>query len=277
MMIGSYFTLVMIGAGLIGMICAQIGFFAYLNKRSLVGDALAHSILPGVVAGFLCSLSRNPIYLMLGAMFSGMLATLWMQYLERKTRLKTDAIIALTMSSFSALGLCGLSFIQKLEAGDHAGLGDFLFGSIAAMQLPDIQLLVGVALLMGLLFWFFYHRFIAMAFNKEFMEIKGFPVKWYGLLMNLMLMITITLGIQLLGIVLISAMLILPVVAARFIVQSNTWIFRVSMLVGVTSALSGTYISSLSSGLPTGPVIILTMILLLGLMLIVKRLMNRHV
>jgi manganese/zinc/iron transport system permease protein len=175
------------------------------------------------------------------------------------------------------LGLCGLSFIQKLEAGDHAGLGDFLFGSIAAMQLPDIQLLVGVALLMGLLFWFFYHRFIAMAFNKEFMEIKGFPVKWYGLLMNLMLMITITLGIQLLGIVLISAMLILPVVAARFIVQSNTWIFRVSMLVGVTSALSGTYISSLGSGLPTGPVIILTTILLLGLMLIVKRLMNRHV
>lgn len=277
MMIGSYFTLVMIGAGLIGMICAQIGFFAYLNKRSLVGDALAHSVLPGVVAGFLCSLSRNPFYLMLGAMISGMLATLWMQYLERKTRLKTDAIIALTMSSFSALGLCGLSFTQKLEAGDHAGLGDFLFGSIAAMQLQDIQLLFGVALIMGLVFWFFYHRLIALAFNKEFMEIKGFPVKWYGLLMNLMLMITITLGIQLLGVVLISAMLILPVVTARFMVKSNTWIFRVAMIIGVICALSGTYLSSLGEGLPTGPVIILTTILLLGLTLIVKRLMNRQV
>jgi manganese/zinc/iron transport system permease protein len=274
-MIGSYFTLVFIGAGLIGLICAQMGFFAYLNKRSLVGDALAHSVLPGVVAGFLFSFSRNPIYLLLGAMITGMLATQWMAFLERKTKLKTDAIIALTMSSFSALGLCGLSYTQTLEAGDHAGLGDFLFGSIAAMQLPDIQMLFAVALVMGIVFWFTYHRFIAVAFNREFMVVKGFSVNWYGFMMNMMLMVTITLGIQLLGVVLISAMLILPVVTARFLVRSNVWIFRMAMLFGVISALLGTYISSLGEGLPTGPIIILIAILIMALSAFVQRLIRR--
>jgi manganese/zinc/iron transport system permease protein len=252
-----------------------MGFFAYLNKRSLVGDALAHSVLPGVVAGFLFSFSRNPIYLLLGAMITGMLATQWMAFLERKTKLKTDAIIALTMSSFSALGLCGLSYTQTLEAGDHAGLGDFLFGSIAAMQLPDIQMLFAVALVMGIVFWFTYHRFIAVAFNREFMVVKGFSVNWYGFMMNMMLMVTITLGIQLLGVVLISAMLILPVVTARFLVRSNVWIFRMAMLFGVISALLGTYISSLGEGLPTGPIIILIAILIMALSAFVQRLIRR--
>lgn len=268
-----FFLVVLIGAGLIGLITAQVGFFAYLNKRSLVGDALAHAVLPGVVGGFLFSLSRNPFYLLFGAVISGILATQWMNFLERNTKLKQDAIIAITMSTFSAIGLCGLSFVQQLEAGDHAGLGDFLFGSIAGMQQTDVWILSGTALLLALVFFLGYHRFIAFSFNREFMQLKGFPVRWYGFLLNGLLMLTITLGIQLLGVVLISAMLIVPVLSARFIATSNVWIFRLSMLFGVLSAVIGTYFSSLGNGLPTGPVIILTALLMAGLTFMLKQIL----
>lgn len=268
-----FFLVVLIGAGLIGLITAQVGFFAYLNKRSLVGDALAHAVLPGVVGGFLFSLSRNPFYLLFGAVISGILATQWMNFLERNTKLKQDAIIAITMSTFSAIGLCGLSFVQQLEAGDHAGLGDFLFGSIAGMQQTDVWILSGTALLLALVLFLGYHRFIAFTFNREFMQLKGFPVRWYGFLLNGLLMLTITLGIQLLGVVLISAMLIVPVLSARFLATSNVWIFRLSMLFGVLSAVIGTYFSSLGSGLPTGPVIILTALLMAGLTFMLKQIL----
>lgn len=251
--------IVFIGTALIGVSAALVGTFTFLQKKSLIGDAISHSILPGIVLAYMLSGQRNTPILMLGAFLSGWLATQQISWLQRKTKLKTDAIVAATLSIFFALGLALLSFIQGRPDDGQAGLSDFLFGKIAALNIEDLYLFSGVSLLIIGVTFFRYRVMFSFAFNKEFMISKGFSLRWNDFLLNSMTILVVAMGVQAVGVVLMSALLIIPILTARMLTYKLRSLIRLSVLFGTFSSLIGSYISILGENIPTGPCIIMVL------------------
>lgn len=250
---------VFLGTFLIGLIAAVVGFFTFLQKKSLIGDAVSHAILPGVVLAYALSGVRETWILLIGAFISGWMATQQISWLERTTKLKSDTVIAVVMSTFFALGLCGLSWLQLNPDDGQSGLSDFLFGKIAAISMTDIYFLIGIALFIIIIVLLRFRYFVAFAFNREFMIGKGFSEKWNSFLLNSMIIFAVSMGIQALGVVLMSALLIVPVASARMLTNKIQILFSISIGIGCLSAVTGAYISTLRENMPTGPWIIMVL------------------
>ena len=123
---------VVLGTLLVGVGSGVIGTFAFLRKRALVGDAVAHSVLPGICLAFLLYGSRNLLVLLPGAFVTGWLSLLLIDQIDRRSRIKTDAAIGLVLSVFFGIGILLLTWIQKSGNAQQAGLDHFLFGKAAA-------------------------------------------------------------------------------------------------------------------------------------------------
>ena len=251
--------IVFIGTALIGISAALVGTFTFLQKKSLIGDAISHSILPGIVLAYMVSGQRNTLILMLGAFIAGWLATQQISWLQRKTKLKSDTIVAATLSIFFAMGLSLLSYIQGRPDDGQAGLSDFLFGKIAALNIEDLYLFSVVSsLIIGVTF-FRYRVMFSFAFNKEFMISKGFSLRWNDFILNSMTILVVAMGVQAVGVVLMSALLIIPVLTARMLTYKLSSLIVLSLIFGTSSSLLGSYISILGKNIPTGPCIILVL------------------
>jgi manganese/zinc/iron transport system permease protein len=251
--------IVFIGTALIGISAALVGTFTFLQKKSLIGDAISHSILPGIVLAYMISGQRNTLILMLGAFASGWLATQQISWLQRKTKLKSDTIVAATLSIFFAVGLALLSYIQGRPDDGQAGLSDFLFGKIAALNLEDLYLFMIVSIIIVAVTFFRYRVMFSFAFNKEFMISKGFSLRWNDFILNSMTILVVAMGVQAVGVVLMSALLIIPVLTARMLTYKLRSLITLSLIFGTASSLIGSYVSVLGKNIPTGPCIILVL------------------
>jgi manganese/zinc/iron transport system permease protein len=251
--------IVFLGTALIGVSAALVGTFTFLQKKSLIGDAISHSILPGIVLAYMVSGQRNTLILMVGAFIAGWLATQQISWLQRKTKLKSDTIVAATLSIFFALGLALLSFIQGRPDDGQAGLSDFLFGKIAALNIEDLYLFSAVSFLIIAVTFFRYRVMFSFAFNKEFMISKGFSLRWNDFILNSMTILVVAMGVQAVGVVLMSALLIIPVLTARMLTYKLNSLIVLSLIFGTFSSLLGSYISILGKNIPTGPCIILVL------------------
>lgn len=252
-------VIIYLGTLLIGGCASLVGTFTYLNKKALIGDAISHSILPGIVLAYIFSGERNAFYLLLGAIACGWCATQLISWLQRKTTLKQDTLIAATLSIFFALGLTLLSYIQGKPDDGQSGLNDFLFGKIAAINELDLMLFAIIAVIVLLVIIFRSKVLLSFAFNKEFMISTGFSQRFNDFLLNTLTILVVSMGVQAVGVVLMSALLIIPVVTARMLVNRLNQLLILSVLVGVIAAVVGAYISTLGSGIPTGPCIILVL------------------
>ncbi|MCR9152873.1 MAG: metal ABC transporter permease [Bacteroidetes bacterium] len=273
------------GTMLLSITAALVGGFTFLQKRSLVGDAVAHSILPGVAIAFLISGQKDPLWLMLGALISGWLSLAVMDYLNKHTKLSEDTAIASVLSVFFGVGILLLTYIQKKASGEQSGLEGFLFGQAAAMRLNDLYTYCALALLLISITIVFFKEFKLLSFNPEFAQSLGLPVGILRVLLNSMMVLAIALGIQAVGVVLMAALLITPSAAARNLSNGLKGMLWVSVIVAGFSALVGTLISFSAPSMPTGPwvVVCLSAIALLSLFLapqkgLVARLMmqKRH-
>lgn len=257
------------GTMLLSITAALVGGFTFLQKRSLVGDAVAHSILPGVAIAFLISGQKDPLWLMLGALLSGWLSLAVMDYLNKHTKLSEDTAIASVLSVFFGVGILLLTYIQKKASGEQSGLESFLFGQAAAMRLNDLYTYCALALVLISTTIAFFKEFKLLSFNPEFAQSLGLPVGTLRVLLNSMMVLAIALGIQAVGVVLMAALLITPSAAARNLSNGLKGMLWVSVLVAGFSALVGTLISFSAPSMPTGPwvVVCLSAIALLSLFL----------
>ena len=251
--------IVFIGTALIGISAALVGTFTFLQKKSLIGDAISHSILPGIVLAYMVSGQRNTLILMSGAFVVGWLATQQISWLQRRTKLKSDTIVAATLSIFFAFGLAMLSYIQGRPDDGQAGLSDFLFGKIAALSIEDLYLFSIVSVLIIAVTFFRYRVMFSFAFNKEFMISKGFSLRWNDFILNSMTILVVAMGVQAVGVVLMSALLIIPVLTARMLTYKLSARITLSLIFGTASSLLGSYISILGKNIPTGPCIIMVL------------------
>jgi manganese/zinc/iron transport system permease protein len=147
---------VALGSAALGIVSGALGSFAVLRKQSLLGDAISHAALPGVVLAFLLTRSKAPLVLVVGAGLAGWLATLWIITIIKRTRIKEDAALGIVLSVFFGLGMMLLTYTQRLPDARQAGLDQFLFGQAAALLERDVitmAVLGAVALLLMSFFW----------------------------------------------------------------------------------------------------------------------------
>lgn len=248
---------VTLGAAVLGLLAGALGPFALLRKQSLMGDVLSHAALPGICAGFLFAGTRDLGFLMAGALASGALAALMVQVILRATRIKADAAMGIILSTFFALGVVLLSSIQTQGGAAQAGLSSFLFGQAAAMLQTDVWLmasLAGLSLAVVALFW---PQFKLATFDPEYARSLGAPLWLIEAALTLIIACAIVVGLQMVGVVLMVAMLIAPAAAARQWVQSLGAMVILSALFGMAAGVIGALISATARGLATGPVVVL--------------------
>jgi manganese/zinc/iron transport system permease protein len=248
---------VALGSATLGILSGALGTYAVLRKQSLLGDAISHAALPGIALAFLLTGSKAPLVLILGAVVAGWIGTLLVMSIINTTRVKDDSALGLVLAVFFGFGLVLLTFIQKMPNAAQAGLDKFLFGQAAALLERDVITMAGLgglALLAMLILW---KEFKLLAFDPEFGASLGFPMRALDVLLITLLVVAIVLGLQTVGVVLMSAMVVAPAAAAR------QWTDRLGIMVGLSAffgalaGVSGAVISSTTARLPTGPTIVL--------------------
>jgi manganese/zinc/iron transport system permease protein len=248
---------VLLGSLLIGSTGGLLGAFGVLRQRSLVGDALAHAALPGVALAFMWTGSKSLPVLLLGATATGVLGVLCMQFITQYTRLKSDAAIGVVLSVFFGAGIVLLTHIQRSSAGNQSGLDKFLFGQAASLVDDDLRVMSLMALLIMAAVALLYKEFKGLIFDPGFMQAIGFAVRWVDLALMGLIVLTVMVGLQAVGVVLIAAMLITPAVAARFWTERLHTMVWLAAFFGGLSGVLGTFISAMAPRIPTGPVMVL--------------------
>lgn len=258
---------VVLGSILLGAGSAAVGCFTFLRKRALVGDAVAHALLPGVCLSFMISGNKHPLILLIGAVISGWGALLSMDLITRHSRLKTDTVLGLVLSVFFGIGILLLTSIQHSGTGSQSGLDKFLFGKAASMGAADVQTIAWATLLILVIILIFYRYFKLISFDPHFALSIGLPVRTMEFLLSTTTVVAVAIGIQAVGVVLMAALLITPAAAARFWTNRLSHMLFLAAGFGLVSSWLGAFVSYLAPAMPTGPwiVVILSFIALLSI------------
>jgi manganese/zinc/iron transport system permease protein len=234
-----------------------LGTFAVLRQRSLVGDAVAHSTLPGVCVAFIASGVKDVPGLLVGAALAGLVAALLMVGIERAGRIPPDAAIGVVLSGFFALGVVLLTHIANTRDSDQAGLENYLFGQAAGLLVGDV---VAMAVLggAGLLVVLVLRRALTTTlFDSGYAGSLGLPVRALEVLMTALLVVAIVIGVRVVGAILMVAMLVVPTVTARQLADRFPHVLALAGAVGAAVGVAGSLLAT-RGALPTGPVVVLT-------------------
>ncbi len=245
------------GSVLLTASSAIVGSFTFLNKKSLVGDAIAHAVLPGICLGFMLSGTKNPFFLITGAFITGWISLYLVEFITSKTRIKEDTAIGLILSVFFGIGILLLTIIQKSGNAAQSGLDHFLFGKAASLVGNDLYTFAGVAVILLLAVFLLFKEFALLAFDKDYATTIGLPVKKIELVLTSLIVLAVVIGIQAVGVVLMAAILITPAAAARFWTDKIKVMFLLASVFGAVSGLAGAYISYVAPSMPTGPWIVI--------------------
>ena len=246
-----------LGTAILGAVTGMLGSFAVLRKQSLLGDAISHAALPGIALAFLITGAKDTNTLLLGALVSGLIGTFWIRGIITKTHLKSDTALGLILSLFFGFGMLLLTFIQKQPNANQAGLDKYLFGQAATLVESDVWLMAivtSVCLVVMLLFW---KEFKLLLFDADYTKTLGFNTKFIDVLITTFIVLAIVLGLQTVGVVLMSAMLLAPAAAARQWTNSLGTMVFLAAIFGAFSGVFGTAISASQNNLSTGPVIVI--------------------
>jgi manganese/zinc/iron transport system permease protein len=274
----STLRVVALGSALLGVVSGALGAFAVLRKQSLLGDAISHAALPGLVLAFLLlrwaagvlpgdpdawrAASRSPLALVLGAAAAGWVATLLVTAIVRSSRVPFDSALGGVLAVFFGTGLVLLTYSQKNVPGSaQVGLERYLFGQAATILQADLWAIGGLGALALAALAAFWKEFKLVSFDPEFAGSLGLPVRGLDVLLTTLLVLAIVVGLQCVGVVLMSAMVVAPGAAARQWTDRLGRMVLLSASFGALSGVAGTFLSDALSepgrGVPTGPTIVL--------------------
>ena len=253
------FTNVLLGTSLIGITAGILGVFATLRGHSLLGDTISHAAFPGIACIYLLTLSKNPVLLLFGGSLSGALGVYIVQQIIFHTRLKKDAALGIVLSVFFGFGLVLMTIIQKLPVASQSILTRFLYGNTTSLFSEDVIAISFIACVIIALIISFNKELSLVSFDPLYAQINGYSVQRYDFLLMFLLLLTVLIGLQALGVILISALLVAPCAAAR------QWTYRIKPLCilaaffGGMSCIFGSIISSFYERMPTGPIIVIVL------------------
>ena len=264
----SYTTqMVLLGTALLGLASGIAGTFAVLRKESLIGDGLSHAALPGVVIAFLLTGIKDIEVLIAGAALSSIAAAWLITITVENSKIKFDGALATILSAFFGLGMVLLTYVQSLNNAGQAGLSKFIFGQAATILARDVYITSAAALIIIVLTALFWKELKLISFDVEYAKTLQIPVTFTLILYRSLLIMTIIIGIQSVGAILISSLLIAPSVGARQWTNKLGTMCILAGFFGMVSAIGGTIWSTTVQKLPTGPaiIVILSVIVLLSL------------
>ena len=264
----SYTTqMVLLGTALLGLASGIAGTFAVLRKESLIGDGLSHAALPGVVIAFLLTGIKDIEVLIIGAALSSITAAWLITITVENSKIKFDGALATILSAFFGLGMVLLTYLQSLNNAGQAGLSKFIFGQAATILARDVYITSAAALIIIVLTALFWKQLKLISFDVEYAKTLQIPVTFTLILYRSLLIMTIIIGIQSVGAILISSLLIAPAVGARQWTNKLGTMCILAGFFGMISAIGGTIWSTSVQKLPTGPaiIVILSVIVLLSL------------
>jgi len=248
---------VALGSATLGIVSGALGAFAVMRRQSLLGDAISHTALPGVALAFLLTGTRASLPLIIGAAIAGWLGTLAVMAIVHNSRIKQDSALGMVLAVFFGFGLVLLTYVQRMPQAGKAGLDKFLFGQASALLASDVWTMAVVGGVVLILLTVFFKEFKLLAFDQEFGMSMGFPMRVIDILLTTLLVIAIVIGLQTVGVVLMSAMVVAPAAAARQWTDRLGIMVLISALFGALAGITGAVLSSLTSRLPTGPTIVL--------------------
>ena len=249
-------SVILVGAALLGALAGLVGSLAVLRQRSMVGDAMSHTALPGVCVGFLLADGPDPAALFAGALVAGLLGALAMVALERRASVPQDSATGVVLTTGFSLGILLLTYIGSRPDADQAGLDTLLFGQAAALLERDVALalvlLAGTAAVLVVL----RHPMRTALFDARFGASVGLRTALVEVVATVLLVVAVVAGLRVVGAILMVSLLVAPALVARQLAGSYG---RMLVVAGVTGALVGASgaMASSASSTPTGPVIVL--------------------
>lgn len=245
----------------VALIAAPLGSFIVWQRLAYFGDTLAHSALLGVAFGLLLSISIQAA-IIASCLLVAILLTLW----QTQRQLPTDTLLGIISHSSLAFGLI---LVSVFDTG-RLDLTQYLLGDILSVNLNDLNIIVLVALIISLLVWRFWKPLLAITVNEAMASVEGVPVKRIKLLLLFMLALTIAVAIKIVGVLLITALLIIPAASARYLSRTPEQMVVYAALLGCF-AVGGGLAASFFWDTPAGPSIVASASLLFLLTLFFKR------
>ena len=249
----------LLASGMVGLMCGVLGAFIVLRNMSLVGDALAHAILPGVVAAYIL-VGYSALAFFVGAVLAGLITALGITWVQHRGHTKNDAAIGIVFTAMFSIGVMGISYISRNE-GVHLDLKDFLFGNVLGVANTDLWL---TALVMGyvlLSIVVFYRYFLVTTFQEVVAQTMGIDVKLVHYFLMLLLSFAVVASLQTVGVILVVAMLITPAATALLLTNRLERVLLIAGGLGLASAVLGLSLAIVLETTP-GPAMAVTATLL---------------
>ncbi|KNF08607.1 zinc transport system membrane protein TroC [Gottschalkia purinilytica] len=265
--------IVLIGSAILGFSAGTVGTFALLKGKGLLGDMVSHASLPGIVLAFLFTGIKDTEVLLLGALMTGLLSVIFLEILKKYTKLKYDSLLAIILSGFFGIGITLLTYVQKIPNANQAGLDKFIFGQASTLVKKDVSIISIVSIICLTMIILFWKEIKLYIFDEEYAITQGFHKSVIEMIISFMMIMIIIVGLQTVGAILISSLLIAPGVASRQWTDKLSIMVVLSGVFGIIGGVSGTIISSAYDKMPTGPliVVIMTIIALFSIVFSPKR------
>jgi manganese/iron transport system permease protein len=237
----------LMAAVMVGVVCSVLGTYVVLRGMAFLGDALAHTILPGVVVAFLLGWP-----LAVGALTMGILTALGIGALSGQGVLKEDTAIGIIFAGSFALGVAMLSRVGNYTVD----LAHFLFGNLLGVSTTDLWLILILGSAVLLLIVLFYKEFLVVSFDMTLARTLRLPTTFLRYLLLVLISITIVVALQVVGIALILAVLVTPAAAASLLTRRLPSMMVVSAIIGAVSGVGGLY-ASYYFNIASGPAVVL--------------------
>ena len=233
---------------LVGLICAVVGSYLMVQRLALLGDAISHSVLPGLAVAFIIGAN-----IFVGAFIAGVLSTMAIAWIRTRSSIKEDAAMGILFSAFFALGVTLITVVQKDNKID---LNHFLFGNILGVTVEEVWDTAIISAIVLLVIFLLYKELLFYTFDPLGAQAAGLPVNLLNFGLMLLIALTIVASMKAVGVILVLALLITPGATAYLLVQRLHQVMSVGAAIGIVASISGMYLSYFYN-LPSGPAIVL--------------------
>ena len=233
---------------MVGIICSVVGSYLMVQRLALLGDAISHSVLPGLAIAFWLGVN-----IFVGAFIAGVLSTVLIAWIHRRSPIKEDAAMGIVFSAFFALGITLITTIQKDNKID---LNHFLFGNILGVTPGDVRDTAIIAVVVLLAVVLLYKELLFYSFDPLGAQASGLPTGWLNTGLMVLIALTVVASMKVVGVILVLALLITPGATAYLLVSRLHQVMVLGAGIGVVSSISGMYLSYYVN-LPSGPAIVL--------------------
>jgi ABC-type Mn2+/Zn2+ transport system permease subunit len=230
----AFFRRALLASCLVGALCGLVGVYVVLRRMSYIGHGLSHAVFGGAVISYLMQVNFY-----LGAGLWGVASALLINEVAQRRKLGADAAIGIVTTASFAVGVAGISRQRRFTRNFEAAL----FGNVLGITPADLWMIAGVAIVSVVGILILYKPLLFSTFDEEVAEVYGIPTRWVNAAFALILAAVILVSMQIMGVTLIAAALVIPASAARLLTQRFDRLLWLASLIGAGVSVLGMYAS----------------------------------